>query len=75
MANDFKAKEEKGKGLNYEHPSPVIRKMLLDDRLEFRINGDKKVKFKQNAKSEGGMAKVLQKFIDGYNKKKNNNLK
>lgn len=67
--SNFKAKEEKGTGLNYDHPSPIIRD-ILNDRLEIKINHEKRVQFKEDSKSEGGMSKVLRKFIDEYKKEK-----
>ena len=61
-AEGNKLPEEIGRGLNFEHPSPVIRSMIKK-RIEFQIEKDDKRDFKKFCKPYGGMSKVLQDYI------------
>lgn len=62
-ANGNKLSEEIGEGLNFDHPSPEIKKML-NDRLECLVNIEDKKEFKKYCKPYGGMSKVLQDYIN-----------
>ena len=71
MKNEFKKSDSKGnklpeeigKGLNYNHPSKVIKKML-NDRLEFKINSLDKETFAKWCVDQGGVSKVLRNYVN-----------
>jgi len=66
-------KEEKivmsDRPMNFDHPSPKIKKML-NDRMHFLINTKTKEEFFEFCKPYGGTSKVLRDFIESSLKNK-----
>ena len=60
--NGNKLPEQIGKGLNLNHPSPKVKKML-NNRLEIVINRMDKVQFQNYCKPFGGVSVVLRSYI------------